>query len=96
MLLFMQYRSFVNNYSIDKLQICIKRSVVNIAEHYVRATSSPIFLCYCIVLYKVVEMQMRLDMMKIRAFKKCNVFLFSVRTSLRLADHYLCILSSCD
>ena len=30
---FMQYRSFVNNYSIEKLQICIKRSVVNIAEH---------------------------------------------------------------
>ena len=96
MLLFMQYRSFVNNYSIDKLQICIKRSVVNIAEHYVRAKSSPTFLCYYIVLCKFVEMQMRLDMMKIRAFKKCNVFLFSVRTSLRLADHYLCILSSCD
>ena len=93
---FMQYRSFVNNYSIDKLQICIKRSVVNFAEHYVRAKSSPTFLCYYIVLCKFVEMQMRLDMMKIRAFKKCNVFLFSVRTSLRLADHYLGILSSCD
>ena len=92
----MQYRSFVNNYSIDKLQICIKRSVVNFAEHYVRAKSSPTFLCYYIVLCKFVEMQMRLDMMKIRAFKKCNVFLFSVRTSLRLADHYLGILSSCD
>ena len=92
----MQYRSFVNNYSIDKLQICIKRSVVNIAEHHVRVKSSPTFLCYCIVLYKVVEMQMRLDMMKIRAFKKCNVFLVSVRTSLRLPDLYLCILSSCD
>ena len=57
---------------------------------------SPTFLCYCIVLYKVVEMQMRLDMMKIRAFIKCNVFLFSVRKSLRLAGHYLGILSSCD
>ena len=31
----MQYRSFVNNYLIDKLQICTKVSVVNIAEHYV-------------------------------------------------------------
>ena len=92
----MQNRSFVNNYCIDKLQICIKRSVVNIAEHYVRTKSSPTFLCYYIVLCKVVEMQMRLDMMKIRALIICNVFLFSVRTSLRLADHYLGILSSCD
>ena len=57
---------------------------------------SPTFLCYHIVLCKVVEMQMRLDMMKIRAFIKCNVFLFKVSTSLRIADHYLGILSSCD
>ena len=55
----MQYRSFVNNYSIDKLQICIKRNVVNIAEHYVRAKSKPhlSLLYYYIVLCKVVEMQ---------------------------------------
>ena len=71
----MQYRSFVNNYSIDKLQICIKGSVINIAEHYVRAKSSPTFLCYYIVLCKFVEMQMRLDMMKIRAFKNATSFL---------------------
>ena len=92
----MQYRSFVNNYSIDKLQICIKGSVINIAEHYVRAKSSPTFLCYYIVLCKICRDADALGHDENQSLQKCNVFLFSVRTSLRLADHYLCILSSCD